>query len=107
MKAWQNRQWSWDMNGLSLHNYTVVRWPPASKSVGFGETEYSQILKSTLEMDNLISKHSAIMDKYDPEKKIALAVDEWGPGTHHCRAAIQGFWSNRTACAMLSWLRLT
>ena len=78
MKAWQNRQWSWDMNGLSLHNYTVVRWPPAFKSVGFGETEYSQILKSTLEMDNLISKHSAIMDKYDPEKKIALAVDEWG-----------------------------
>ena len=78
MRAWQNRQWSWDMNGLSLHNYTVVRWPPAFKSVGFGETEYSQILKSTLEMDNLISKHSAIMDKYDPEKKIALAVDEWG-----------------------------
>ncbi len=78
MQAWQKRQWSWDMNGLSLHNYTVVRWPPAFKSVGFGETEYSQILKSTLEMDNLISKHSAIMDKYDPEKKIALAVDEWG-----------------------------
>src|SRR5688572_22991967 len=39
-------------------------------------------------MDNLINKHSAIMDKYDPEKKIALAVDEWGawyaplPGTN-------------------------
>ena len=78
MKAWQGRQWSWDMNGLSLHNYTVVRWPPAFKSVGFGETEYAQILKSTLEMDGLIAKHSAIMDKYDPEKKIALVVDEWG-----------------------------
>lgn len=78
MKAWKNRQWSWDMNGLSLHNYTVVRWPPAYKSVGFGVTEYSQILKSTLEMENLISKHSDIMDKYDPEKKIALVVDEWG-----------------------------
>jgi alpha-N-arabinofuranosidase len=66
------------MHGLSLHNYTVVRWPPAFKSVGFGETEYSEILKSTLEMENLISKHSAIMNKYDPEKKIALVVDEWG-----------------------------
>jgi alpha-N-arabinofuranosidase len=88
MKAWQNRKWSWDMNGLSLHNYTVVRWPPAFASVGFGETEYSQILKSTLEMEGLISKHSAIMDKYDPQKKIALVVDEWGawyaplPGTN-------------------------
>jgi alpha-N-arabinofuranosidase len=78
MKAWQNHQWSWDINGLSLHNYTVVRWPPAFASVGFGEAEYSQILKSTLEMEGLISKHSAIMDKYDPQKKIALVVDEWG-----------------------------
>jgi len=88
MKAWQNHQWSWDMNGLSMHNYTVVRWPPAFASVGFGETEYSQILKSTLDMESLIDKHSAIMDKYDPQKKIALIVDEWGawyaslPGSH-------------------------
>ena len=29
-------------------------------------------------MNNLIATHSAIMDKYDPEKKIALVVDEWG-----------------------------
>jgi alpha-N-arabinofuranosidase len=78
MKAWQGRQWSWDMEGLSLHNYTVVRWPPAFASVGFGEKEYAQILKATLEMEGLVTKHSAIMDKYDPEKKIALAVDEWG-----------------------------
>jgi len=78
MKAYQNRQWSWDINGLSLHSYTVVRWPPAFKSVGFGEAEYSQILKATLEMEGLISKHSAIMDKYDPQKKVALVVDEWG-----------------------------
>ena len=78
MKAWQNHPWSWDMNGLSMHNYTVVRWPPAFASVGFGEAEYSQILKSTLEMEGLISKYSAIMDQYDPQKKIALVVDEWG-----------------------------
>jgi len=77
MKAWQGRQWSWDLQGLSLHNYTVVRWPPAYKSVGFGETEYAEILKSTLEMDSLITRHSAIMDQYDPEKKVALVVDEW------------------------------
>jgi len=78
MKAWQKHQWSWDMNGLSLHNYTVVHWDNKFASVGFGETEYGQILKNTLEMEGLISKHSAIMDKYDPQKKIALVVDEWG-----------------------------
>jgi alpha-N-arabinofuranosidase len=78
MKAYQHHQWSWDINALSMHSYTVVRWPPSFKSVGFGETEYCQILKSTLDMEDLISMHSAIMDKYDPEKKVALAVDEWG-----------------------------
>jgi alpha-N-arabinofuranosidase len=78
MKAWQARTWSFDFDGLSLHNYTVVKWPPAYTSVGFGETEYGEILKKTLEMDAIISEHSAIMDKYDPQKKVALVVDEWG-----------------------------
>jgi alpha-N-arabinofuranosidase len=78
MKAYQQHTWSWDINGLSMHFYTVGHWPPSYASSGFGETEYSQILKFTLEMDDLISKHSAIMDKYDPQKKVALVVDEWG-----------------------------
>jgi alpha-N-arabinofuranosidase len=78
MKAYQNRQWSWDMEGLSLHSYTVVNWDKKHASVGFGEAEYAQILKKTLEMEGLISKHSAIMDKYDPQKRVALVVDEWG-----------------------------
>jgi alpha-L-arabinofuranosidase len=78
MKGWQNRKWSWDMEGLSLHNYTVINWDKKHSSVDFGETEYAQILKKTLEMEGLIDKHAAIMDKYDPQKKIALVVDEWG-----------------------------
>ena len=79
MKAYQQHTWSWDINGLSMHSYTVGKgWPPVYTSVGFGETEYAQILKFTLDIDSLIAKHSAIMDKYDPDKKVALIVDEWG-----------------------------
>ena len=78
MKAYQGHTWSWDINGLSMHSYTVGKWPPSFASTGFGETEYAQILKYTLDMDDLIKKHSAIMDKYDPDKKVALVVDEWG-----------------------------
>ena len=79
MKAYQQHTWSWDINGLSLHSYTVVHgFPPSYASVGFGETEYAQVLKSTLDMDGLIANHSAIMDKYDAAKKVALIVDEWG-----------------------------
>jgi hypothetical protein len=34
-------------------------------------TEYAQVLKSTLEMEDLVTKQSAVMDKYDPQKKVA------------------------------------
>ena len=78
MKAYQSHTWSWDINGLSMHSYTVGKWPPSYASTGFGETEYAQMLKFTLDMDDLVKKHSAIMDKYDPDKKVALVVDEWG-----------------------------
>ena len=78
MKAYQNHSWSWNINGLSMHNYTVINWQNKFLSTGFGEPEYAEFLKATLEMDDLIKKYSAIMDKYDPDKKVALVVDEWG-----------------------------
>jgi alpha-N-arabinofuranosidase len=78
MKAWQNRKWSWDIEGVSLHNYTVINWDNKHVSTGFGEKEYAEILQATLKMDGLIRQHAAIMDRYDPQKRLALAVDEWG-----------------------------
>ena len=87
MKAWSERDWSWSIEGLSLHSYTVPQWPPSLPSTEFGEDDYALILQTTLKMDHRIALHSAIMDKYDPEKKVALVVDEWGvwlaetPGT--------------------------
>src|SRR5437773_5333390 len=78
MKAYQQHTWSWDINGLSMHNYTVGNWENKYKSTNFGESDYAQLLKLTLEMDGLINTYSAIMDKYDPQKKVALVVDEWG-----------------------------
>jgi alpha-N-arabinofuranosidase len=91
MKAYQSRQWSWDIQGLSLHSYTVVKWPPAFASTGFGLKEYSQILKATLRMEDLVKMHSAIMDKYDPQKRVALAVDEWGAWYAQLPGTKQGF----------------
>ncbi|MDI1241786.1 MAG: alpha-L-arabinofuranosidase C-terminal domain-containing protein [bacterium] len=88
MKGWKARQWSWDMEGLSLHNYTVINWEKKHSATDFGETEYAEILKKTLEINAMLDTHIGIMDKYDPEKKIALVVDEWGawyaptPGTN-------------------------
>ncbi|NYE59447.1 alpha-N-arabinofuranosidase [Duganella sp. 1224] len=87
MRAWAGKTWAWNIDGLSLHSYTLNGWPPTVKATGFGEPEYARFIKETLGMEGLIRKHGAIMDRYDPQKKVALVVDEWGswlaptPGT--------------------------
>jgi alpha-L-arabinofuranosidase len=88
MKAWTTHKWSWDIEGISLHSYTVVDWEKKHSATGFDEQQYAEILQATLKMDGLIAQHEAIMDKYDPGRKLVLAVDEWGawyapaPGTN-------------------------
>jgi alpha-N-arabinofuranosidase len=86
MKSIPNRM----MWGLSLHYYTIPtgNWGKKGSATAFTEQEYFNTMVNCLKMDELVTKHSAIMDKYDPEKKVALAVDEWGiwtdpePGTN-------------------------
>ncbi|TCS13588.1 alpha-L-arabinofuranosidase C-terminal domain-containing protein [Caulobacter sp. BK020] len=78
MKAWKGHSWAWDIEGLSLHSYSTGGWPPHLSGTGFDEKDYAVLLKEAIGMDGLIKTHSAIMDRYDPEKKVALVVDEWG-----------------------------
>ena len=76
------------VSGLALHHYSVIEWRKKGPAVDFSEQQYFETMKSALFMDSLVIKHSAIMDKYDPEKRVALVVDEWGgwydvePGTN-------------------------
>lgn len=77
------------MDGLSLHYYTVPgEWERKGSAVNFTEQDWFVTMKKALFMDELIQRHSAIMDQYDPQKKVALIVDEWGtwydvePGTN-------------------------
>ncbi|MBP2161631.1 MULTISPECIES: alpha-N-arabinofuranosidase [Asticcacaulis] len=79
MEASTKQIFSWTLDGLSLHYYSGYnQWPPHYSGEGFGEDEYAHVIKSAYKMDELVTKHSAIMDKYDPKKKVILAVDEWG-----------------------------
>jgi alpha-N-arabinofuranosidase len=91
MEAWKNKVWAWDIEGISLHFYTVVKWPPAYKATGFGEDEYATMLNDTRRMNALLETHSEIMDQYDPQKKIALIVDEWGAWLAPTPGSPQGF----------------
>ncbi|MCD7885222.1 MAG: alpha-N-arabinofuranosidase [Lachnospiraceae bacterium] len=78
------------MNGLSLHYYTVPGedWQHKGSATNFDEKEYYRTLHIAYYMEELVRKHGAIMDEFDPKKEIGLMVDEWGtwydvePGTN-------------------------
>jgi len=66
------------LGGVGVHHYAVIDWKKKGDAVSFTEDQYFQTMKSALKMEELVTKHAAIMDKYDPEKKVTMAVDEWG-----------------------------
>jgi alpha-N-arabinofuranosidase len=79
----------WAMQGLSLHFYTFPDgWENKGSATSFNEKNWIHSFAATMKIDDAITRHSAIMDKYDPEKRIFMAVDEWGawydvePGTN-------------------------
>ncbi|MBU6268923.1 MAG: alpha-N-arabinofuranosidase [Sphingomonadales bacterium] len=80
MKAWAHQPvYGWTVDGLSLHYYTGgSKGVLASPATGFGADEYAASVQNTLKMERIVALHSAIMDKYDPARKVALVVDEWG-----------------------------
>ncbi len=76
-------------DGLSLHYYTVPGpWEHKGSATEFDDAEWYKTLAKAYAMDRMIRAHAAVMDQYDPEKKIGMIVDEWGnwfdvePGTN-------------------------
>lgn len=77
------------MDYLSLHYYVHPEgWEIKGSSTDFDGEVWYKTLNKALHMDELITRHGTIMDKYDPEKKVGMCVDEWGawytcePGTN-------------------------
>lgn len=77
------------MDALSVHYYTLPtgKWAQKGSATQFTESEWIATLAQTLRMDTILADHAQIMDRYDPEKRVGLLVDEWGtwydvePGT--------------------------
>ena len=67
------------MDGLSLHYYTVEPdWNTRTPAAEFDEKRWYLCLSKASWMNHLVETHGKIMDKYDPDKRVALVVDEWG-----------------------------
>ena len=77
------------MDALTLHHYTVPgTWQDKGSATEFDDATYLESMRKAAWMDELVTRHSAIMDRYDADKRIGLIVDEWGcwhnvePGTN-------------------------
>ena len=78
------------MDAIAVHYYTTFGWGPGEKGYAskFDKESYYRILGRAVSIEPCLQKHIAIMDKYDPEGKVDLLVDEWGtwwevePGTN-------------------------
>lgn len=74
--------------GLSIHHYSVIDWSKKGAATQFSEEQYFRSMEQAWRMDRFIKKNKEVMDKYDPQKRVALIVDEWGgwydvePGTN-------------------------
>ena len=77
------------MDAITLHYYTTPQdWEHKGSATDFTSEEYYTTLKKALRMEELVSNHTQIMNKYDPQHRVGLIVDEWGawydvePGTN-------------------------
>jgi len=82
-----------ETEALSFHYYAMPMGRPKGEALGFPEAEWADVLDLARAMGPMLTRVSQIMDRYDPEKKVPLFVDEWGtwykldrdakPGEHH------------------------
>ena len=76
-------------SAISLHYYTVPGrgGPNKGAATGFGEGQWMSTLQDALHMGELVANNVRKLEQNDPQKKLTLAVDEWGtwydptPGT--------------------------
>jgi len=78
------------MDALTMHYYTVIGpdWQHKGSATQFTTEDYYKTLRKALAIEPIIRGHLQIMDRYDPQHKVGLIVDEWGtwfdvePGTN-------------------------
>ena len=97
------------MNGISLHYYTVKEWGPNKGSaINFNKEDYYWTIGKCLEIKDVVDKHIAIMDKYDPRGRVGLLVDEWGTWFNEEPGTVRGhlYQQNSLRDAMVASLTL-
>lgn len=84
-----NRDGAGPFQAVSLHYYTMSgTWSAKGSATEFSTDEWYTTLARAAFVDELLTRHGTVMDRYDPLRKVGLVVDEWGtwwdvePGTN-------------------------
>jgi alpha-N-arabinofuranosidase len=68
--------------GFAAHYYALDKWPPNEPSMGtataFSQSQWYNQLATALKVEDLILEQRALMDEFDPERRVGLILDEWG-----------------------------
>jgi alpha-N-arabinofuranosidase len=65
---------------ISVHFYTFSGndWGKKSPATGFSEDDWAQSMERTWKTDEMITRHSAILDRHDPKGQVGISFSEWG-----------------------------
>ena len=84
-----NREVAGPFQAVSLHYYTMTGpWQDKGAATVFTDDEYDRTIAAAHHVEELLTRHSTVMDRFDPYKKVGLVLDEWGtwwnaePGTN-------------------------
>jgi alpha-N-arabinofuranosidase len=69
-----------NLGGISHHYYTLPTgdWSKKGSATGFPEKEWASALENAMRIDGYLALNEAVLDKYDPDNKVGLYLDEWG-----------------------------
>lgn len=66
------------VNAIDLHYYTMPVWPEMEPATDFDDTMFYKTVEAANFADELLTRHTEIMNRYDPENKIGMVIGEWG-----------------------------
>jgi len=68
------------INMISIHFYTFSGndWGMKSPAVGFTKVDWARSMERTWKTDEMIARHSAILDRHDSAGQVGISFSEWG-----------------------------
>jgi alpha-L-arabinofuranosidase len=65
---------------ISVHFYTFSGndWGKKSPAVGFTAQDWARSMERTWKTDEMIARHSALLDRHDAKRSVGISFSEWG-----------------------------